>query len=79
MARISHEELSDAAVALASFVVLPLLPTHPIDPWGALVPYKLWLLVVLISALSMVGYVAVRVFGANRGTLLTGFFGGLVS
>ena len=66
------------ALALA-FVVLPLLPHRPVDPWGALNPFKLWLLVVLISALSMVGYVAVRIYGAARGTLLTGFFGGLVS
>jgi uncharacterized membrane protein (DUF4010 family) len=64
---------------IASFIVLPLLPREAIDPWGALKPYELWLLVVLISALSLVGYVAVRALGAGRGTLLTGLFGGLVS
>jgi uncharacterized membrane protein (DUF4010 family) len=78
--RISREDLlATLRLLFASFIVLPLLPNEPVDPWGALNPFKLWLLVVLISALSMVGYVAVRVFGAARGTLLTGFFGGLVS
>ncbi|HEY8516175.1 MAG TPA: MgtC/SapB family protein [Candidatus Binatia bacterium] len=64
---------------IASFIVLPLLPNEALDPWGALNPYHLWLLVVLISGLSLLGYVAVRVLGTGRGTALTGFFGGLAS
>ncbi len=63
----------------ASFIVLPLLPTEPIDPWGALVPRSLWLHVILIAGLSLVGYVATRVLGAERGTAITGLSGGLVS
>ena len=50
-----------------------------LDPWQALNPYKLWLLVILISSLSLVGYVATRWLGAGRGTALTGITGGLVS
>ena len=64
---------------IATFIVLPLLPNRPVDPWGALNPYALWWLVILISALSLVGYVAVRWLGPSRGTTLTGLFGGLVS
>jgi uncharacterized membrane protein (DUF4010 family) len=64
---------------IATFIVLPLLPAHPIDPWEALNPYKLWLLVILISGLSLVGYVAVRWLGVARGTAVTGLSGGLVS
>lgn len=64
---------------VATFIVLPLLPSAPIDPWGALSPYSLWLLVLLISSLSLVGYVASRWLGADRGTVLTGVTGGLVS
>ncbi|MGA0610780.1 MgtC/SapB family protein [Caldimonas sp. KR1-144] len=63
----------------ATFIVLPLLPNAPIDPWGALNPYELWLLVVLISALSLVGYVATRWLGPVRGAALGGITGGLVS
>jgi uncharacterized membrane protein (DUF4010 family) len=40
---------------------------------------KLWLLVLLISGLSLVGYVAVRLLGPDRGIPLTGLTGGLVS
>ena len=64
---------------IASFIVLPLLPRRPIDPWEALNPYKLWLLVVLISGLSLVGYVAVRWLGTARGAVVTRATGGLVS
>jgi uncharacterized membrane protein (DUF4010 family) len=64
---------------IATFIALPLLPNQPMDPWGALNPYKLWLLVILISSLSLVGYIAVRWFGQGRGTAITAVAGGLVS
>ncbi|MCX7817806.1 MAG: DUF4010 domain-containing protein [Kiritimatiellae bacterium] len=64
---------------IATFIVLPLLPNRAVDPWGVLNPYRAWWLVVLISGLSMVGYVAARWFGPQRGVMATGVFGGLVS
>jgi len=64
---------------IASFIVLPLLPDTAVDPWQALNPYKLWLLVILISGLSLVGYIAVRSLGSVKGTMITALTGGLVS
>jgi len=64
---------------IATFIVLPLLPDRAVDPWGALNPYSLWLLVLLISSLSLIGYVGNRWLGADRGIVLTGLTGGLVS
>ncbi|MEN2979048.1 DUF4010 domain-containing protein [Tistrella bauzanensis] len=64
---------------IASFIVLPLLPDRALDPWDAINPYRLWLLVILITALSLVGYVAVRRYGARTGTLMTALAGALVS
>jgi uncharacterized membrane protein (DUF4010 family) len=63
----------------ATFIVLPVLPNKTVDPWNAINPYKMWLLVIMISGLSLVGYVATRAFGTKLGTTLTGLFGGLVS
>lgn len=60
-------------------IVLPLLPTEPLDPWDALPPRKLGLFVVLIAGLGYVGYVLTRVLGTRRGVVLTGLFGGLTS
>ena len=64
---------------IATFIALPLLPNEPLDPWGALNPYKLWLLVILISSLSLIGYVLTRLLGPSRGVALTGLAGGLAS
>ena len=64
---------------IASFIVPPPLPDRALDPLGAINPHELWLLVVLISFLSLIGYVAVRLLGTGRGTALTGLFGGMTS
>jgi uncharacterized membrane protein (DUF4010 family) len=80
VAAIGEEDQAAALKLLfATFIVLPLLPDHPVDPWGVLVPSRLWWLVVLISGLSLLGWVAIRALGEKRGLLLTGLFGGLVS
>jgi uncharacterized membrane protein (DUF4010 family) len=63
----------------ATFIVLPLLPREAIDPWGAIEPYSLWLLVILIAGLSLIGYVATRALGPEKGAAVTGLAGGLVS
>jgi uncharacterized membrane protein (DUF4010 family) len=62
-----------------SLVVLPVLPDKGYGPYAALNPRTIWLFVVLISALSFIGYFAIRVLGQRRGHRATGLFGGLVS
>ncbi|HKJ72385.1 MAG TPA: MgtC/SapB family protein [Gammaproteobacteria bacterium] len=73
------ELLAVLKLALISVVILPVLPNRGLGPWGAINPYALWWLVVLIAAISFVGYFAMKVLGANRGIPLTGLFGGLTS
>ena len=75
----SEDIYAGLKLLIATFIALPLLPDRPLDPWGALNPYQLWLLVVLISSLSLAGYVAVRWLGHGRGTAVTAVAGGLVS
>lgn len=78
--RIGSEDIfAGIKLLIASFIILPLLPDSAIDPWAAINPYKLWLLVILIAALSLVGYVATRILGKAQGTAVTGLTGGLVS
>lgn len=80
VAKIGNDDLyAGLKLLIASFVVLPLLPDHALDPWQAFNPYKIWLLVILISMLSLVGYVATRLLGPARGTAVAGLAGGLVS
>lgn len=46
---------------------------------SAIQPYKLWLIVVLVSFVSFIGYVLIKVIGSSAGIGLTGLIGGLVS
>lgn len=46
---------------------------------SAIQPYKIWLIVILVSFISFVGYVLVKVFGSSAGIGLTGLVGGLAS
>ncbi|MDO8860098.1 MgtC/SapB family protein [Haliea sp. E1-2-M8] len=64
---------------VVSVVVLPLLPDQDFGPWGALNPWRLWWMVVLISGLSLAGYFAMRLAGTRRGILVTSLAGGLAS
>lgn len=86
--RISHhyvEALSDTdlldtlKMGIIALVIYPLLPDTPLDPWGVLNPREIWLMVVLVSLIGYVGYVLIRILGAERGLTLTGVLGGLVS
>jgi len=65
--------------AMLAFILLPLLPDREYDPFGAINPYHIALLVVVISGVSLAGYVALRIFGEGRGALLAGIFGGITS
>lgn len=76
------EERDVAAVttlALISLVVLPVLPNESMGWYGAFNPFQTWLMVVLIVAINLAGYVCQKVFGERGGTLLSGLLGGAVS
>jgi uncharacterized membrane protein (DUF4010 family) len=65
--------------ALIAAVVLPLLPNRTFGPFDVLNPYEIWLLVVFVSGIGFLGYVLMKVLGAERGIGLTGLLGGLAS
>ena len=60
-------------------IVLPLLPSDPIDPWEAIPPRKIGMFVILIGGIGYVGYVLSRVLGQRKSAGLTGLVGGLTS
>lgn len=73
-------EFRAALVLLAmTLVALPLLPDRTIDPWNAINPFQLWLLTIMIAAISYVGYLAVRIAGPKHGILFSGAAGGFIS
>ncbi len=65
---ISEKEIQDALLlGAAALVVMPLLPSEAIDPWGAVSPMMVWRIVVLVMAVGMVGHFAQRVTGGTLG------------
>ena len=67
--------------AVISIIVLPILPNRNFGPppYDVFNPYKIWLMVVFISGISFLGYVMIKIIGAQRGIGLTGLLGGLAS
>ena len=77
---ISHEEWAGALqLLIISAIVLPILPREAIDPWGVLVPYSIWLIVIFISAIGFAGYFFNKYLGSRKGILMTSLMGSLVS
>lgn len=80
--RIEPEDISATLkFAIITAIVLPLLPDRNFGwgDWQYLNPYKVWLMVVLISAINFISYVLMKAIGDESGIGLTGMIGGLVS
>ena len=78
--RITQEEI----YALVRFVVIallifPFLPDENYGPYDVINPREIGWVIILTSGVGFLGYVLMRVLGANIGILLTGIIGGLVS
>ena len=67
--------------AIVTLIILPLVPDHNYgpEPLSVLNPYKIWLMVVLISGLNFASYILVKTVGAEHGIGIAGLLGGLVS
>ncbi len=83
--RISRSVLSDVELkdllifAGATLVVLPLLPDEPVGPYGALNLRNVWIVVILVMAVSALGYAAMRIVGTRFGLPLAGLASGFIS
>lgn len=64
---------------LVTFIILPVLPNREYGPFAALNPYHIWLMVVLISGISLTGYIVLKLVKGRWGGPLLGLLGGLVS
>ena len=77
---LTENEVNDALIfAGATLVVLPLLPNRPLGPFDALNPHSIWIVVILVMAISAAGYVLVRLLGARFGLPIAGLASGFIS
>lgn len=80
LSRITWNELRAAIILLSmTFLALPFIPDRNFGPFGGVNPRQIWLLAVVLAAVSFLGYVAVKIFGSKRGMLLSSAIGGMVS
>lgn len=78
--KLSEEELfATFKLLLIALVILPVLPNGDFGPWGALNPFVIGWMILLLAGLSFIGYFAIRILGSQRGLILTSVFGGIVS
>ena len=78
--RLHREDLTAAMQLLIVFaILLPLLPSKTLDPWGVLSPQKVGWMVALVAAVYFMGYALNRTLGSSRGAVMTGLVGGMVS
>jgi len=68
-----------ARYAIIAGAILPFLPNGHYGPLGAWNPQRLWLVVVLVTGFSFLGYAANRIFGERHGTIATALIGGAYS
>jgi uncharacterized membrane protein (DUF4010 family) len=73
-----NELRSAVLLAILSFIVYPVLPPHPIDPYGLIQLQETWAIVLLIAGLGFVNYVLWKIYGP-RSIDITSFLGGLVN
>ncbi len=78
--RITWPEIRSAVVLLAmTFVALPILPDRTIDPWQAVNPRDIWMMTVIIAAISYAGYIVVRLTADRVALIYSAIAGALIS
>ena len=73
------EIVSILKFGIVAVVLVPLLPDRAFGPYAAIVPRHVGIVVVTVSAVSLLGYLLVRLLGGRTGWPLAGLLGGLVS
>ena len=78
--RIGEDDLREIArLVLAGLVILPALPNREMGYLGVLIPFSIWLMVLLIVGISLAAYLVGKFFDGAKGAALTGILGGLIS
>jgi uncharacterized membrane protein (DUF4010 family) len=78
--QIGHKDIiAIVQFGIITLIILPIVPDQTYGPLNVLNPHKIWLMVVLISAIDLVGYAVSKIVGTGRGTEIVGAVGGLIS
>lgn len=75
----NREFITLAKFLVIAGVILPLLPDVPVSAEVNISPYKFWLAIVAVSAISYFSYLLKKFVFPNSGIVLTGILGGMYS
>lgn len=64
---------------LIAFVILPILPDRGFGPYKVLNPHNIWLMVVLVSAINLAGYLILKFGKKHWSGPMVGILGGTIS
>lgn len=74
-----HDIIAIVQFGIITLIILPIVPNQTYGPLNVLNPYKIWVMVVLISAINLIGYAVTKIVGSKRAIELVGAVGGLIS
>jgi len=74
---LSGQELRDSLkLGALVFILYPILPAEPVDPYGAVVLRDVLLFVIFVLLIQFGAYISMRQFGGSRGLAVTGLLSG---
>lgn len=75
--RLTEDELSDSLKLIAIvFILYPIAPDEPIDPFEIVVPQEVLLFAIFVLLIQFTSYVLMRQIGGSRGVAMTGLLAG---
>jgi uncharacterized membrane protein (DUF4010 family) len=74
-----HDFRAIMQFVLIALVILPIVPDATFGPFNALNPHRIWWMVVLITGISLSGYLLHKWLGDRSGAMVAGLLGGLIS
>jgi len=80
VSKLSYPELNDSLkLGGLVFILFPILPSEPIDPYGLVVLREVLLFVIFVLLIEFAAYVAMRQFGGSKGLQITGLLAGMAN
>lgn len=77
---LTYQELTDSMkLAALVFILYPILPTEPIDPYGVVALREVLLFAIFVLLIEFSAYVSMRQFGASKGLQVTGLLAGMAN
>jgi uncharacterized membrane protein (DUF4010 family) len=77
---LTHQEIRNALeFGIIAFILFPIVPNAPIDPYGLINPRTLILIIILVASIGFAGFIAIRKVGMEEGLPIVGALGGLIN